>query len=158
MLATVLAWLTSNLTEVVGFLTGLAAVLLAARRIIWNFPVGIANNVFFFVLFVHSSLYAAAGLQVVFSLLSVWGWVTWSRRPAADHRVAVGRVPRRTASMLVLAGLVGTAVVTAALAIGTDSTTELADAATTTGSIVAQIMLNRGWIESWYVWIAVDVA
>ena len=95
---------------------------------------------------------------MVFALLSVWGWVTWSRRPAADHRVAVGRVPRRTASMLVLAGLVGTAVVTAALAVGTDSTTEVADAATTTGSIVAQIMLNRGWIESWYVWIAVDVA
>ena len=60
MLAIVLAWLTSNLTEVVGFVTGLAAVLLAARRIIWNFPVGIANNVFFFVLFVHSSLYADA--------------------------------------------------------------------------------------------------
>ena len=123
MLAAVLPWLASNLTEVIGFVTGLAAVVLAARRIIWTFPVGIANNVFFFVLFVQSALYAAAGLQVVFGLLGAWGWVTWTRRPAADHRVAVGRMPGRAAITLVLVGLAATAVITAALAFGTDSTT-----------------------------------
>ena len=28
----------------------------------------------------------------------------------------------------------------------------------TTGSLVAQYMLNRRWLETWLVWIAVDVA
>ncbi|MCR2826627.1 nicotinamide mononucleotide transporter family protein, partial [Microbacterium sp. zg.Y909] len=32
------------------------------------------------------------------------------------------------------------------------------DAATTSASLVAQYMLNRKWIESWYVWIGVDIA
>ena len=44
-------WLIENWTEVVGFGTGAACVWLAARRNIWTFPLGIANNLVFIVLF-----------------------------------------------------------------------------------------------------------
>ena len=40
----------------------------------------------------------------------------------------------------------------------TDSQLALADASTTAASLVAQYMLNRKWIETWFVWIAVDIA
>ena len=49
------------------------------------------------------------------------------------------------------------AAVWVALHYGTDSTTELADAGTTAASLVAQYMLNRRWLQNWFVWIAVDV-
>ncbi|MET0955217.1 MAG: nicotinamide mononucleotide transporter, partial [Cryobacterium sp.] len=51
----------------------------------------------------------------------------------------------------------GTAIIAFALHSYTDSTTEIADAATTSVSLVAQYMLNRRWLENWFVWIAVDV-
>ncbi len=38
--------------EVLGCVTGAVSVWLAARQNIWNFPVGIANNVAFLLLFV----------------------------------------------------------------------------------------------------------
>ena len=43
-------------TEILGFVTGAATVLLAVRESAWNWPVGIANNVFFLILFWKQAL------------------------------------------------------------------------------------------------------
>jgi nicotinamide mononucleotide transporter len=152
-----LTWLAGNWTEVLGFGTGALCVLLAARRNIWNFPIGIANNLVFIVLFVGSALYADAGLQVVYLVLGAMGWVAWARRRPEAVEGFASSTPRRAIVPLVLAAVAGTAVLTVVLTAFTDSTTQLADAATTSVSLVAQYMLNRRWIENWFVWIAVDV-
>ena len=44
-----------NWTEIAGFVTGAVCVWLVVIRNIWNFPVGIANYAFFFVLFAQSA-------------------------------------------------------------------------------------------------------
>lgn len=151
-------WWLAHWSEVVGFVTGALCVLLAARRIIWTYPLGIANNIVFAGLFIDHALYADAGLQVVYLVLGVTGWIGWSRRPASDTRVAVENLPRRVVPVLILAAIAGTVVIATVLGRFTDSTTEVADAATTTVSLVAQVMMNRRWLQSWFVWIAVDVA
>lgn len=51
--------------EVFGFITGAACVWLLVKENLWNWPVGIVNNLFFLVLFFRSGLYADSGLQVV---------------------------------------------------------------------------------------------
>ncbi|GAA4742288.1 nicotinamide riboside transporter PnuC [Amnibacterium soli] len=152
-----LTWLADNWTEVLGFGTGALCVLLAARRNIWNFPIGIANNLVFIVLFVGSALYADAGLQVVYLVLGAMGWFAWARRRPEAVEGFASSTPRRAIVPLVLAAVAGTAVLTVVLTAFTDSTTQLADASTTSVSLVAQYMLNRRWIENWFVWIAVDV-
>jgi len=152
-----LDWLAANWTEVLGFGTGALCVLLAARRNIWNFPIGIANNLVFIVLFVGSALYADAGLQVVYLVLGAQGWIAWARRRPEAVEGFASSTPRRAIVPLVLAAVAGTAVLTFVLTTFTDSTTQLADASTTAVSLVAQYMLNRRWIENWFVWIAVDV-
>jgi len=151
-------WLSANWTEVLGFGTGAACVFLAARRNIWNFPLGIANNLVFIVLFFGAALYADLGLQIVYLVLGVTGWYGWSRHRAADDRALITRMPRRSILPLAVAAVAGTAIIAYALHSYTDSTTEIADAATTAVSLVAQYMLNRRWLENWFVWIAVDVA
>lgn len=64
-------------TEILGFLTGAASVLLAVRESAWNWPVGIANNIFFFLLFWKAKLYADAILQTVYLVISIFGWWNW---------------------------------------------------------------------------------
>ena len=150
-------WLADNWTEVLGFGTGAACVWLAARRNIWNFPIGIANNLVFIVLFFGAALYADLGLQIVYLVLGVMGWLGWSRHRAADSRALITRMPRRAILPLALAAVAGTAIIAFALHSYTDSTTEIADAATTSVSLIAQYMLNRRWLENWFVWIAVDM-
>ena len=150
-------WWLTHWSEVLGFVTGGLCVLLAARRNIATYPLGIANNLVFVGLFVTHALYADAGLQVVYLVLGVTGWVAWARRPARDDRVAVAALPLRAVPVLAGAAVAGTAVLVLVLR-QTDSTTVIADASTTAVSLVAQVMMNRRWIASWFVWIAVDVA
>ena len=150
-------WILAEWMQIVGFATGAACVLLAARRNVWTYPVGIANNVVFLAVFIPAGLYAAAGLQLVYLVLGVHGWLHWTR--GVEHeRTYVARTPRRAVVWLIVAGVIGTAVLAWVLATFTDSRVALADAATTSASLVAQYMLNRKWIENWYVWIGVDVA
>lgn len=151
--------------EVLGFVTGAACVILAGRRSVWTFPVGIANTALFLWLFTDARLYADAGLQVVFMVLGVTGWIGWLRARGAEaaahlerDEAFVVRAPRRAWPVVALVGVAGTAGVAWLLTEHTNSTSQLPDAATTVGSLIAQFMLNRRWVESWLVWIAVDVA
>ena len=151
-------WLITNWTEILGFATGAGCVLLAARRNIFTFPLGIANNLVFIVLFFGAALYADVGLQVVYLVLGVLGWLGWSRNRAADTTLQITRMPRRAILPLVAVAVAGTGLIALALHSYTDSSTEIADAATVSVSLVAQYMLNKRWLENWFVWIAVDIA
>src|SRR5664279_407355 len=64
-------------TEVFGFITGAACVLLVVNQNIWNFPIGIANNIFFIILFLTSRLYGDMTLQIIYIALGLLGWWQW---------------------------------------------------------------------------------
>ncbi len=153
-----LEWLSSHWLEVFGFVSGAACVLLAARRNVLNYPVGVVSAIVYIVVFFEVRLYADLGLQVVYIVLGITGWIGWQRSRAVDERVATIHTPRRAIPVLVGAFAAIAVVITALLMTLTDSTTPVADAATTASSLVAQYMLNRRWIETWFVWIATDAA
>lgn len=149
-------WLAANWAEVLGFGTGAVCVVLAVRRNVWNYPIGLANNLVFFGLFVATGLYATAGLQVVFGALAIHGWLRWTRGEEQDSGY-IGTTPRRAVPLLVLAGVAATVALVWLLTTFTDSTIAVPDAALTSGSLVAQYMLNRKWIQTWFCWLAVDI-
>ena len=151
-----LTWLAAHWAETLGFVTGAACVILAARRSIWNFPIGIANNLVFIGLFAVSGIYANVGLQVVYLVLGVHGWLNW--HAGRDAPMFVLSTPRRAIVPLAIAALAMFGVLYWILSTYTDSTVPVADAATTAGSLAAQYMLNRRWLANWFVWIVVDVA
>ena len=66
-----------NSTELLGFITGAACVWMVARQNIWNWPLGILNNLFFLLLFWTTGLYADSGLQIVYITLAIYGWWLW---------------------------------------------------------------------------------
>lgn len=146
-----------GILELVGFVTGAVCVWLAARQNIWNFPIGVANNVVFAVLFVRSGLYAGAALQVVYLVLGVLGWWWWLRGGTGRGPLEVRPAPRWAWPAAVVAAAAATAVLTLVLDTWTDSTVPFWDGLTTGLSLVAQLMLNRKWVGSWYVWIVTDL-
>ncbi|MEJ8634090.1 nicotinamide riboside transporter PnuC [Streptomyces sp. MS2.AVA.5] len=145
-------------TEVLGFGSGALCVWLVARQHLANWPIGIANNLFFILLFVQAGLYADAGLQIVFITLAVYGWWTWTHGggPGRDG-LPVRRTSRTEWSWLCAAGVVGTAGLTLLLARATDSTVPFWDALTTALSLMATYGQCRKRVESWWLWIAADV-
>jgi nicotinamide mononucleotide transporter len=141
--------------ELFGFITGIACVALAVAQRIETFPVGIANNVFFVILFTDARLFADAALQLVFIALGVMGWVTWAKiKVPGTFKV------RRAGPRLLIGTALGVGVATLILIPILRAAHGAApgwDAATTSMSLGAQLLLNLKRLETWYVWIAVDV-
>jgi nicotinamide mononucleotide transporter len=140
--------------ELFGFITGIACVALAVAQRIETFPVGIANNVFFVILFTDARLYADAALQIVYIALGVMGWIAWSK--LKGQALSVSRAGPR----LLVGTAVGVAVATVILIPILRAAHGAApgwDALTTSMSLGAQLLLNLKRLETWYVWIAVDV-
>ncbi|MFE0462234.1 nicotinamide riboside transporter PnuC [Kitasatospora sp. NPDC058965] len=143
--------------ELLGFATGAACVWLCVRADARNFPIGIANNVFFLVLFWSARLYADAALQVVFLLLGAYGWFQWLWRDGElGERRAIGRAG--AAELLWLTALVvpATWALTVLLARAHDSA-PFWDALTTALSLAAQWLLNAKRLQNWYFWLAADL-
>ncbi|MFC8955955.1 nicotinamide riboside transporter PnuC [Streptomyces sp. NPDC057101] len=145
-------------TEVLGFGSGALCVWLVARQHLANWPIGIANNLFFVLLFTQAGLYADAGLQIVFITLAVYGWWTWTHGggPGSDA-LPVRRTTRTEWTWLITAGVVGTLALTLLLDRATDSTVPFWDALTTALSLMATYGQCRKRLESWWLWIAADV-
>jgi nicotinamide mononucleotide transporter len=141
--------------EVLGFVTGGACVALTVGRNIWNFPVGIANCVFFLLLFVSARLWADAGLQVVYLALGCAGWWQWLRGRDTAAPLVVTRAQTRELAWACAFVVAGTGALYALLAATHDSA-PLLDALTTCLSLAAQWLLNAKRLENWYFWIAAD--
>lgn len=144
--------------EITGAVLGIAAVFLAARQNVWNWPLGILNFALYVIVFYQAKLYAQVGLQVVYIVLGVYGWWNWLHGGAGRGALRVSRIRAREAILLTLAFAVTTPALTFFLARATDASLPLADSALTAASLVAQYMMTRKYVECWLVWLVADIA
>ncbi len=149
-------WLPFPLTEALGFVTGAACVYLVVQQSLWNFPLGLANNLFFLVLFGQARLFGDAGLQIVYIILGVQGWHHWLY--GGEHRTALKITRASLRLWLVLSSLVIVATAALVLALrAAKGAAPVLDAFTTVLSLAAQYLLNRKVLENWWLWIVADV-
>ena len=154
------AWLVahgSSCAELFGFITGVLNVWLITREHIWSWPLGVLNAGFYIVVFAGTGLYSDTGLQVVYLVLSLYGWWHWLRGGPRDAPVVVTRTTRRTAvimAAIALASWVTLATITRRIP---GAALPWLDAALVSVSLVAQYMMTRKLLEHWLLWIAVDV-
>jgi nicotinamide mononucleotide transporter len=146
-----------SLTETLGFLTGAVCVWLAVRQNIWNWPIGIANNIFYLVVFFKAKLYADAGLQIVYVAISAYGWWSWLRGGEQRSELTVTRLRLLHGIYIGVATAISAVGLTWILRSFTDSTVPMLDAVTTALSLAAQYMISRKILENWTVWIIADV-
>jgi nicotinamide mononucleotide transporter len=143
--------------EITAALLGVVNVLLVVRRSIWNYPFGIAMVSLYFFVFFDAKLYSDALLQIFFLLIQLYGWWAWTRAVQVDHGVSVAWLMAEAR----LRWLAGTAVAATLWGLGmarwTDAAAPFADAAIAGMSVAAQILQSLRRVESWLLWIAVDV-
>ncbi|MEK7950869.1 nicotinamide riboside transporter PnuC [Luteolibacter soli] len=149
-------WLPLDLTEALGFATGAACVWLVTRGNIWNWPIGLANNVFFAVLFWRSRLYADFGLQGVYFILGVWGWWQWLHGGTNRSHLTVSHTRRAEWLGIALFLTLGTWGLRELL-IAVNGAAPFWDAVTTILCLAAQYLLCRKRLENWWLWIAADI-
>jgi nicotinamide mononucleotide transporter len=143
--------------EWIGALAGLVCVWLVARANIWNWPVSIVNTTLYFVVFLRARLYGDALLQVVFTLLGVYGWWSWRFGGAQGAELLLRRATRAQVGGAVATSCAGIAFSALVLARATDSPVPIWDSSVLVLSLVATWAQARKLLESWWVWILVDV-
>lgn len=142
--------------EVLGFVTGAWCVWLVGRQSVWNWPIGIANNLVWILLFATAGLFADSALQIVYIALAVWGWRNWVRGRAGDTLPVTGTTGTEW-MWLAGAGIAGTGALMLLLDTATSSTVPFWDAVTTVLSLLATWgQATKRW-ESWLLWITADL-
>lgn len=148
-------WL--DATEYVAAAFGIVSVYLSAKEHLVAWPTAIVNVLLYVVVFRAQKLYADMGLQVVYAVLSAYGWWHWARGGAGATPLPVSRTPRRQGAVLAGIALAGSVTLGFALKRWTDAALPWADATLSATSLVAQWMMTRKLVENWLVWIALDV-
>lgn len=143
--------------EWVAAIAGAVSVYLSTRQKILSWPTAIVNVSLYTFIFYKSGLYSDMGLQVVYLLLSIYGWYHWLHGGA--HRTPL-RVSRASPRVWLASGAVA---ITFWIVLGAYTSSlpgvSLAylDAALTTLSLVAQWMMTRKILENWLLWIVADI-
>ena len=146
-----------SILEIIAFLLGLANVTLVVRRSIWNYPFGLAMVVLYGVIFSEARLYSDAILQIFFFVVQIYGWWNWAHVRAEAGEVTVVGLSHRTRARWAVGCIVASALWGYGMYRFTDASFPWIDATLAIVSVAAQILMSRRAVESWWLWIAVDV-
>ena len=135
----------------------LLAVYLTVRQIIWCWPLAMISVVLYGIVFYEVRLYADMGLQGLYFGLAAYGWWAWTGGGVQHGELAVGLMSGRGRVLLVVAAVLGGILLGQTLAHFTSASLPFADSMLTSLSIAAQWMQARKRLESWLLWLAVDV-
>lgn len=147
----------ATLLEIVSFVLAVMTVWLTIRQTHWAWLFAILSSTTYGAVFIESRLYGDAGLQLIFILVSIWGWSQWLHGGVGHHALQVTRLGARGRWLCLLAWLAGFALLSLFLQRYTDTDVPHIDGFLTAGSLLGQFLLSRKKLENWHVWIAVDV-
>lgn len=132
------------------------SVVLAGRNSIHTWWTGMVAAVLFAFVFLQAKLYADVTLQFFYLATCALGWWLWRHRvraPASDF--AQGR--RGPLLLAAGAGVLGALAYGSLLQARTDAYAPHADSLVLMFSVIAQILLMRRRVESWWFWIVVNL-
>ena len=143
--------------EIVAAVLGAIGVYLSVRQNIWSWPIGIAGVTLYVVVFYRARLYADMGLQVIYIVISFYGWYEWLYGGPGRTTLQVTRARLHHWIILGILGVAGAWASGALLGRHTDASLPYLDSALTSGSLVAQWMMTRKLLEHWVVWVCLDL-
>jgi nicotinamide mononucleotide transporter len=156
--------------EFFGLISGIIAVALSSLANVWSWPIGIINVTLSFFLFYQVQLYPDMFLQVFFFVTNVIGWWRWTHPKKFEedrkHELKVTSCSPRDLIVIISVGLTGTI----AMGLFAKNLHELlpflftqpsafpfVDSFITVMSIVATYYMIQKKIESWLIWLVIDI-
>lgn len=151
-----LHYLLTNWIEIAGWTATLVGIWLTTRRKLLCWPITLAADVLYLVVFYHARLLSDALLQVFFVVFTMYGWWHWWRGVREEGEVRVAPMPVSSGVIAILAGVAGTFVL-GALAKHFHAALPYLDASLASFSLVASWWQARKHVANWWLWIVVDV-
>ena len=152
---TILNYLAENWLELTATVTTIVGILLTTRRLLICWPVVLAADFLYLVVFYQARLFSDTLLQVFFVAFTLYGWFHWWRGVQKDGEVRVEPLSLRGWLSGLAAGAAGS-VLLGWLMTKVGAALPHLDAALTSYSLVASWWQARKHIANWWLWIAVD--
>lgn len=138
-------------------ITGLISVWLTVRENVWCWPIGIINSGALLIVFYEAQYYADTGLQVIFIVLSVYGWYEWLHGGKDSSELEISNSYLKLNLLLAIIAFAGMLTIGYTLSRWTNASLPYVDSLMSVMSLIAQWMMAKKLLESWLVWIAVDL-
>lgn len=160
--------------EIVGVIFGFLSVWFAKKGNIWVYPTGIVSTVIFTYLLAVFTLWGDMLINFYYTIMSIYGWVLWSKSSKDHIHVEVSKTTRSDVLMCSLLALFSFALVTTvyylkpfikndfsmtgiSLGFQNFSWVECVDIITTTIFLVGMWLMAKRKLENWIFWIVGDV-
>jgi nicotinamide mononucleotide transporter len=149
-------YVVANWLEWAGFITAALGIWLTTKRLMICWPVVLAADLLYLVVFFHAQLFSDAMLQVFFVVFTLYGWWHWWRGLREEGEVRVAPLARTSLFIGLGAGAAGSVLLGLLMARAGAALPHL-DAALASYSLVASWWQARKNIANWWMWIVVDL-
>lgn len=147
-----------KLLEIIGFLSGIFGVWLTMKKNRWCFPIGLINVTVSFYLFFIQGLYADSLQQIVYIFLLLYGWFTWNTSISQPQALLlISRLNTKGIIFSILIIVLTTLLLGTTLSNYTDAKLPFLDSFATSCAFLAQYFIARKKIETWILWMIVNV-
>jgi nicotinamide mononucleotide transporter len=146
-----------NYIEWSGTFFGLICVILTVRQNIWCWPTGLLQVLLYIFVFYEARLYSDMILHIIYVILQIYGWWAWLYGSKDHGKLPVSRIKITMALVWAAVAIFGSFVVGFMMHCYTNAALPYWDACIMVLSLIAQYLMARKILESWIIWIVVDV-
>ena len=149
-------FLTHHGLELAGTLTTVLGIWLTTRRMLICWPITLAADLLYLVIFYRAQLLSDALLQIFFVAFTLYGWWHWWRGVREEGEVRVAPLALPSLLRALAAGAAGSFVL-GELAKRLHASLPYLDATLASYSLVASWWQARKHTANWWLWIVVDL-
>ncbi|MBN2431656.1 MAG: nicotinamide mononucleotide transporter [Acidobacteria bacterium] len=146
-----------SLLEAAATLFGFICVVLTIRQNIWCWPAGLVQVTLYIPVFYAARLYSDMLLHAIYVLMQFYGWYNWLYGGPERGLLPVAWLRPAGRLFWALAAVGGTVGLGTSMDRWFGADLPYWDAATTVLSLMAQWLMAKKIMESWLMWITVDI-
>ncbi len=153
----------TSLLEFIGAIAGIASVWFSRKENILVYPLGLINTISYVFISIEGSLYGEASVNLYYTLMSIYGWILWSRRNEKKEIVLQITYSSQKEWLYQLLFFIAfyVAIYFALIYLKNvfySNTIPLADAFASATAYTGMWLMAKKKVESWIWWIATNIA
>jgi len=149
--------LNTSYLEIIAVIFGLLSVWFAKKVNILVFPTGIISVVIYMYICFGAKLYADAGINFVYFVMSIYGWYAWTRVGEQKKERPISMCSKKEHIINIFMFVFFFLILNYILKNYTDSNVPVWDSFTTSIFIVAMWLMAIKKVENWIYWIIANV-
>jgi nicotinamide mononucleotide transporter len=153
----------TTVLEYIAVVAGILSVWFSKKENILVYPVGLINTIIYIYLSYKYDLFGEATVNIFYTVMSIWGWMVWRKKDVSNKpELHIAYSSRKDwvaqIGFFILIYIVYYVALTFARQGFSQQTLPAADSFATATAFTGMWLMVRKKVESWYWWIATNIA